>query len=190
MKVVLVNTYEHRGGAAVACNRLAHALQEAGVDAHMLAVTTTGKDDIAVGVCRSRWAKWWQRWAFLRERLQIFLYNGLSRKQLFTVSTASAGISIAAHPLVQEADVIHLHWINQGYISLHELGRLLALGKPVVWTMHDMWPVTAICHHARDCRRYTAECGSCPFWLRMAATCLPVFFIARGVFTLPHRCIL
>ena len=163
MKVVLVNTYEHRGGAAVACNRLAHALQEAGVDAHMLAVTTTGKDDIAVGVCRSRWAKWWQRWAFLRERLQIFLYNGLSRKQLFTVSTASAGISIAAHPLVQEADVIHLHWINQGYISLHELGRLLALGKPVVWTMHDMWPVTAICHHARDCRRYTAECGSCPF---------------------------
>ena len=50
MKVVLVNTYEHRGGAAVACNRLAHALQEAGVDAHMLAVTTTGKDDIAVCV--------------------------------------------------------------------------------------------------------------------------------------------
>ena len=137
MKVVLVNTYEHRGGAAVACNRLAHALQEAGVDAHMLAVTTTGKDDIAVGVCRSRWAKWWQRWAFLRERLQIFLYNGLSRKQLFTVSTASAGISIAAHP--------------RSHLSASK-PKDLARHRPCCDS-----------RHARDCRRYTAECGSCPF---------------------------
>lgn len=163
MKVVLINTYERRGGAAVACNRLAHALHEAGVDAHMLAITAAGNDDVVVGVCRSRWAKWRQRWSFLRERLQIFLCNGFSRKQLFTVSTASAGVSIASHPLVREADVIHLHWINQGFLSLQELRRLLALGKPVVWTMHDMWPVTAICHHARTCSRYTTECQGCPF---------------------------
>ena len=163
MKIVLINTYERRGGAAVACNRLAHALREAGVDAHMLAATAVGDDNVVAGACRSRWAKWWQRWAFLRERLQIFLCNGFSRKQLFTVSTALTGISIVSHPLVREADVIHLNWINQGYLSLHELECLLTLGKPVVWTMHDMWPVTAICHHARECNRYTTECRCCPF---------------------------
>lgn len=163
MKVVLINTYERRGGAAVACNRLAHALCAAGVDAHMLSATAEGNDGVVEGVCRSRGARRWQRWAFLRERLQIFLHNRLSRKQLFTVSTASAGVDIVSHPWVREADVIHLHWINQGFLSMHELKRLFALGKPVVWTMHDMWPVTGICHHARTCNRYATACESCPF---------------------------
>jgi glycosyltransferase involved in cell wall biosynthesis len=33
----------------------------------------------------------------------------------------------------------------------------------VVWTLHDMWPLTAICHHAYECDRYQDGCGQCPF---------------------------
>lgn len=29
--------------------------------------------------------------------------------------------------------------------------------------MHDMWPCTGICHHARECTRYQQECRNCPF---------------------------
>ncbi|MDD4636271.1 MAG: glycosyltransferase, partial [Bacteroidales bacterium] len=36
-------------------------------------------------------------------------------------------------------------------------------GKPIVWTMHDMWPCTGICHHARECNGYYSDCASCPF---------------------------
>ena len=36
-------------------------------------------------------------------------------------------------------------------------------GKPVVWTMHDMWELTAICHHAYECDRYETECRECQF---------------------------
>lgn len=35
------------------------------------------------------------------------------------------------------ADVIHLHWICAGLLSIEEIGKIT---KPVVWTMHDMWP--------------------------------------------------
>ena len=39
-------------------------------------------------------------------------------------------------------------------LSLKNIEKILASGKPVVWTMHDMWPCTGICHHARECTRY------------------------------------
>jgi glycosyltransferase involved in cell wall biosynthesis len=29
--------------------------------------------------------------------------------------------------------------------------------------MHDMWPVTGICHHARECDHFTKACGQCFF---------------------------
>ena len=40
--------------------------------------------------------------------------------------------------------------------------KIIALGKPVIWTMHDMWCMTGICHHAGDCRGYLKKCGNCP----------------------------
>lgn len=163
MKVVLINTYENRGGAAIACNRLTHALQNAGVDACMLTATAYGKDTAVKSVADSRKELWQLKSCFLRERLSIFLQNRFSRKNLFAVSTASHGLHIAQHRILQEADIIHLHWINQGYISLNELQEIMALGKPIVWTLHDMWPVTGICHHARTCNRYTQSCGECMF---------------------------
>ncbi len=66
------------------------------------------------------------------------------------------------HPAVMEADVICLNWVNRGLLSLKEAERITALGKPVVWTMHDMWNMTGICHHAALCDRFSDECGCCP----------------------------
>lgn len=161
MKVVLINTSERRGGAAIACNRLTQALCKAGVEARMLVATAdTNKVN---GYCNTTWKRRRYKWAFLWERLGIFIHNGFSRKNLFAVSTASDGLDIASHPALKDADVIHLHWVNQGFLSLAGLQRILSLGKPVVWTMHDMWAVTGICHHARTCTGYTQSCGNCMF---------------------------
>ena len=50
--------------------------------------------------------------------------------------------------------------------SLDELERILRSGKKVVWTMHDMWPVTGVCHHAGTCTRYHERCQDCPLLCR------------------------
>ena len=161
MKVLLINTSEHRGGAAIACNRLMQALCHAGIDARMLVAQADSEQ--VMEYCRTPMQRLRYKVAFLWERLGIFMQNGFSRERLFTVSTASDGLDIASHPAVQEVDIIHLHWVNQGFLSLSGLQRLLSLGKPIVWTMHDMWAVTGICHHARTCNRYTQSCGCCMF---------------------------
>lgn len=159
MKVLIVNTSELTGGAAVAANRLAKALNHHGVEAKMLVLhrQTDKREVVAVG---SRWGNWLR---FCYERLVIFLHNGLSHRNLFAVSIANTGFDVTKTPEFREADVIHLHWVNQGTLSLKGIRRILDSGKPVAWTMHDMWPATAICHHAHECRKYESECESCRF---------------------------
>ena len=56
-----------------------------------------------------------------------------------------------------------MHWINQGMLSIDEIERILATGKKIVWTMHDMWPFTGICHHAGQCDNFEKGCGLCPY---------------------------
>jgi glycosyltransferase involved in cell wall biosynthesis len=48
------------------------------------------------------------------------------------------------------------------YQSPVTLRRLFALGKPVVWTLHDMWPFTGGCHYSASCEKYKTDCARCP----------------------------
>ena len=159
MRVLIINTSERTGGAAVAANRLMEALNNNGVKAKML-VSEKISDKLTVASCGSPWKN---QWNFLWERFVIWACNGFSRKNLFKVSIANTGIDITQTTEFKEADIIHLHWINQGFLSIKSIRRILNSGKPVVWTMHDMWPLTGICHHAYSCENYQTGCHDCPF---------------------------
>ena len=158
MRVLIVNTSERTGGAAVAANRLMEALNNNGVKAKML-VRDKETDHLTVAGLPSSWR---QQWNFLWERFVIWLHLHFRREHLFEVDMANAGTDITNLPEFQEADVIHLHWINQGMLSLKGIRKILTSGKPVVWTMHDIWPATAVCHYCRGCEQYLSQCDQCP----------------------------
>lgn len=73
--------------------------------------------------------------------------------------------------------MIHLHWVNQGFLSLSDIKKLVNTGKPIVWTMHDLWPATAICHYPGGCEKYISNCYQCPMLKRN-----PFFDLAASVF--------
>lgn len=158
MRVLIVNTSERTGGAAVAANRLMEALNNHGVKAKML-VRDKETDTLTVCALPSSWRL---QWHFLWERIVIWLHLHLCREHLFEVDIANSGTDITRLPEFLEADIIHLHWVNQGMLSLKNIRKILASRKPVVWTMHDIWPATAICHYARGCEKFLTECGDCP----------------------------
>ena len=158
MKVVVINHSDMQGGAAIVSLRLVHALQDAGVDARMLVIDRQS-DDALVGVMGGKWRN---KWNFLAERLGVFLRNGLRRDTLFKIDTGSHGINLVSHPWVKEADVVCLNWVNQGTLSLKNVKQLAQAGKPLVWTMHDMWNCTGVCHYSFECERYKERCHSCP----------------------------
>ena len=159
MKVLIVNTSERTGGAAVAANRLMMALNNNGVKAKMLVRDKETDTLTVVGLPKSPML----RWHFLWERLVIFCRLHFQRKHLFELDIANSGSDITRLREFQEADLIHLHWINQGLLSLGDIRKILRSGKPVVWTMHDIWPATAICHVTLGCRSFTNHCRHCKY---------------------------
>ena len=42
-----------------------------------------------------------------------------------------------------EKNILHIHWIGNEVISLD---RLIKTKRPILWTMHDMWPITSTEH--------------------------------------------
>jgi len=149
MNVLLFNTYP-QGGAGIACRRLQSALQASGLNAGLLSASDTGS-----------------RWPFYAERLSFLPYER-DKSVRFAFSPANFGKNLRFHPLVQQADILHLHWINQGFLSLQGIHDLASLGKPIVWTLHDMWAFTGGCHYSRGCQRFELHCGQCPYLRRPA----------------------
>lgn len=164
MKVLIVSTNDLNGGAAIAAYRLMQALNANGVSAEMLVCNKQSDNPLVHQVGN----KTQNRLNFYRERVRIFATNRFSKKNLFDVSIANSGVSITKLPQFKEADIIHLHWINQGMLSLSEIEKIVDSGKKVVWTMHDMWPFTGISHHAGSCTHYQRACGNCPYLAKPA----------------------
>jgi glycosyltransferase involved in cell wall biosynthesis len=161
MKILIVNTSERTGGAAVAAGRLMHALQMSGMEATMLVRDANSSNPSVRTVTSCRLKKI----PFFLERLTIFVANRFSKKNLFEVSTANFGFDITKRAEFKDADIIHLHWVNQGMLSLNTIHKIIRSGKKIVWTMHDMWPLTGICHYSGECHRYESNCGNCPLLL-------------------------
>ena len=166
MRVLIINTSERIGGAAVASYRLMEALKSNGIKAKML-VRDKQTDQITVACLPPTWKN---KFKFVWERFVIWKHNHFSKDNLFAVSIADTGVDVTSLPEFKEADVIHLAWINQGMLSLKNIQKIFDSGKPVVWTMHDMWPCTGICHHARGCEKYQSECHNCPFLYKGGGT--------------------
>lgn len=158
MKILIINKSDTKGGAAVVSRRLMDALSEQGASVSMLVTDRAPDAPSGVSLAASPWRI---KVPFLSERLGIFAANGFDRDTLFRIDNGAAGLPLHRHPLVAEADVIMLNWVNQGMLSLRGVADICRLRKPVIWTMHDMWNFTGICHHAGSCRGYMRECGNC-----------------------------
>lgn len=143
----------------MAAGRLMEALVNNGVKAKML-VRDKETSRITVITNQTSWLK--RQWDFVFERLCIYLRNGFSYKRVFLADIANTGADITRMEEFRKADVIHLHWVNHGMLSLSDIERILKSGKRVVWTMHDLWTATGICHYAGTCEAFKTECRSCP----------------------------
>ena len=159
MNVLLVSTSECSGGGAIAARRLMEALNKNGVKAKLM---VRDKQSDAVTVCQVG-----HKLPKLLERLAVLPRCGFNRTLMWQADIANVGIDITHTREFREADVIHLHWVCQGMLSLDGIEHIMRSGKRVVWTLHDEWPYLGICHYRGDCtekgcRHCPILCGSLP----------------------------
>jgi glycosyltransferase involved in cell wall biosynthesis len=165
MKVTLINTSDAGGGAPMACMRLLKALQGKQVDAKLLTGDKKTGDSSVHTANPGLWGKIRAKYNFLAERLPFIAFNAENRSVRFAFSTAKTGTDITTQQTITGADVLHLHWTNQGFLSTNNLKQLVNLGKPIVWTLHDMWAIYRRMPLFWACNHFINQCGNC-FMLR------------------------
>ncbi len=139
MKVVHLNTNAY-GGAATACFRLHHALLEAGADSRVLTLKKGSSSDPRIDS--------WEAYQPRRFRLKDTwnrLYNKLPTmgKPPFFFSGPNSIFRVEEHPWVQDADIIHLHWVAK-FIDYR---RFFKVDGRYVWTLHDLQPFSGGYHY-------------------------------------------
>ena len=152
LRVLHITVSDH-GGAGVACIRLHRGLLALNVESRVLVRRRSGSDDLVMAAdsrCRGSWR-------FRLDRLPLLAYPRRRPFAWWSVNWLHRPPRISFPNW--EPDIIHAHWIGDGFVPMDWLG---SLDRPVVWTMHDMWPFTGGCHYAHDCERYRTGCGVCP----------------------------
>ena len=155
MKILILNTFDTKGGAARAAYRLHKGLQHIGVDSQMLVQAKFGDDYTVIGP-QSTLGK---GLGFVRPYLDTIPARFHSKWNKILFSTAFLPDNISNKVAKLDADVINLHWMAGGFLRVETLKRF---NKPLVWTLHDMWPFAGGCHYDQECGRYRESCGRCP----------------------------
>lgn len=156
MKVVHINTNDLGGGAAIAASRHCEAMLQTGVEAKLVTLTK-GSHKLYV-----------KKIHLGLSNLLVQLFTLLSGRQIKKLQpTGTFSVMRYGHPFhkdkdVREADAIVIHWVNKNCLSIKGVEEILKLGKPTIWYMHDMFPITGGCHHSLGCNGYSSDCANCP----------------------------
>ena len=156
MKVLHVNALDMQGGAARASYRLHQALLNEGMDSQVLVLEKSSDDFRVIGPI----SKMKQVANNLRpyiDYLPLKLYKNRA-KRAFSPSWLPFS-SIVSQINALNPDVVHLHWIAGGMMTIEEIAKIKA---PIVWSLHDNWAFTGGCHVMWDCEKYKENCGACP----------------------------
>lgn len=162
MKILIAGTFYKSGGAAIAAHRLVSALSSDCDVSYLTQKSSTDSLPQTYSYDSEPFGKMRHMFRFIIERL-YFLTKEKNKQIRYNFSPANTGVDITKHPLFKSADVVHLHWINQGFISIKNLEKIIQSNKPIVVTLHDMWYFTGGCHYSGTCEGYKHECGNCPF---------------------------
>jgi glycosyltransferase involved in cell wall biosynthesis len=148
MKVLHINEKALSGGAAICMRRLHSALTREGHCSQMFVARQT---DGVEGAIRMPGPSILDRLSFHALNLAGLNFAGMTGLR-----------RILTHPVFAASDLVHLHNLHGGYFNYRWLPEI-SRRKPVVWTFHDMWPVTGHCAHSFDCARWKTGCGKCPY---------------------------
>jgi glycosyltransferase involved in cell wall biosynthesis len=177
MTIGLFNTLLD-GGAATAARRLHEALRREGVDTKFFYKPTKKKrSDIDSSYEAVAWGKRPFPMATLdkyrhrpgKKQFQRWMEARPGGSELFSGATNEPYSLWPPRPIKKRfsggvtapvVELIHLHWIAQ-WMNYETWFATLPPTMPIVWTLHDMNPMTGGCHFSDRCDGYLRDCSGC-----------------------------
>jgi glycosyltransferase involved in cell wall biosynthesis len=159
MKILHITTFKSGGAGTAAWSLHQAMLSHKGIESRFLSFEQ-------MGYPKQNWFTYSGNECDLIWRLRVklnMLIHQKDSKNNFTkeeikketkaeyISLPFTAFRIHEHPLVNWADVLHLHWVSPvlDYSSFFKKNR-----KPVAWTMHDLNPVMGMVHYEEDRRKF------------------------------------
>ena len=149
------------GGAARASYRIHRSLRERGFQSTVLTLSSTSDEPDVHLIGRTTTTERLRGKVGEQFEALVLKYVRPSSGNYWT-SGLVGPLLVHEHPDVTSADAIMLYWLGAGFLSTAHIGKILRLGKPVIWRLSDMWAFTGGCHYTEACERYRERCGCCP----------------------------
>ncbi len=154
MLKILTVASDIQGGAGKAAYRLHNSLVNNGINSKMIVALKKTNDISVIGPT----SKIQKVKALVYPYIDRFFLKKYNNKSLFSTNWVPlSGIVNEINRI--NPDIVHLHWINNGLVSISDLKKINA---PIVWSLHDMWAFTGGCHYSDKCVRFKDSCGKCP----------------------------
>jgi glycosyltransferase involved in cell wall biosynthesis len=141
-------------GAGRAAYRLHKALQTFGVESQMWVGDKQSNDSTVHQIHKGFLRKLIKKAYIKIEKRQVKVNDS---QAMFSNGYWGAKVSDCVNK--ERPDIVHVHWINRGFISMKDLTKI---DVPIVVTMHDMWYFTGGCHITKGCNNYIDTCHFCP----------------------------
>ena len=114
MRIILLNTNDIGGGAAIAAYRFLKGLQQSGIEAEML-VQSKKSDDYSVIGPQTKWQKIFGKLRPALDSIPIRFYKQ-SKKIIFSPAILPDNIFKKIQNI--NPDIVHLHWIAGGFLKI------------------------------------------------------------------------
>ena len=153
--VVAHFTSQLTGGANIAAQRLHLALCRAGVKSVLHFGAGEAIDSTMVPAFQNRTFFW---------RNAVALANSWRGRREAKGGFVTSPRWVRKTPIQRFGglpEVINLHWVAR-WLDLPSFFGSLPPGAPLVWSLHDLIPITGGCHYPGECDHFTRQCGNCP----------------------------
>jgi glycosyltransferase involved in cell wall biosynthesis len=148
MNILEINTLDTKGGAAKVAYSLKTEMNKLGHKVSMYVKIKTSSDPEVYVIGKSNILSRWLKKITGKD------IGGYFDRKIHEILATDIDLynsdSILESKEFKEADIIHCHNLHGDYFKLSTLQKIAKI-KPLVWTFHDMWPITPHCAHAYSC---------------------------------------
>ena len=165
------NTFPY-GGAAIAAKRLHRQLNAVGVESRFLYHINDRDGDVgdleessgylrSSSPLRNAIGRFFEKRRVKKIRADFDRYLSDRNSDLELFSMAELVEKSELNPRQFENQIVHLHWLAFA-VDYPSFFSSIADSTPVVWSLHDMAPMTGGCHYSNGCEKFKTSCGQCP----------------------------
>lgn len=149
-KILIIGTTDKRGGAAGVGWEIGEEMRRRGFWVRYIVGRKYSDSKNVYELRRNKTLKFVTRWLGIDiEVLLKYLRSYLLSNDI----DFGAKKEILNHPWFKKSDIVHLHNLHGDYFKLDTLIPL-STNKKTIWTLHDLWAITAHCGFCYDCKSW------------------------------------